>query len=153
MHNLTRLFIVLALASFSLTPVHADGGGGAGGRDSPLAPFQKLIDDQKYQQAITELDEALKDEPDNADLLNLMAYSQRQLKHYEIALECYQKALQIEPRHRGANEYLGELYLQIGQLDKAEERLEVLDKECFFGCEEFDDLEAAIADYRKQNPS
>jgi hypothetical protein len=44
MHNLTRLFMVLALASFSLTPLHADGG--AGGRDSPLAPFQKLIDDQ-----------------------------------------------------------------------------------------------------------
>ena len=151
MHNLTRLLIVLALASFSLTPLHADGGSGE--RGSPLAPFQKLIDDGKYQQAITELDKALKDEPDNADLLNLMAYSQRQLKHYDVALECYQKALQIDPEHRGANEYLGELYLQIGQLDKAEERLEVLDKECFFGCKEFDDLEAAIADYRKQNPS
>ena len=151
MHNLTRLLIVLALASFSLTPVHADGGDAA--RDSPLAPFQKLIDDQKYQQAITELDKALKDEPDNADLLNLMAYSQRQLQHYDIALECYQKALQIDPRHRGANEYLGELYLQIGQLDKAEERLEVLDKDCFLGCEEFDELEEAIAEYRKQNPS
>jgi hypothetical protein len=61
--------------------------------------------------------------------------------------------LQIDPQHRGANEYLGELYLQIGQLDKAEERLEVLDKECFFGCEEFDELKEAIADYRKQNPS
>ena len=151
MCRLSRLFIVLALTSFSFSAAYADGGGG--GRDSPLAPYQKLIDDQKYQQAITELDKALKDEPDNADLLNLMAYSQRQLKHYDIALECYQKALQIDPRHRGANEYLGELYLQIGQLDKAEERLEVLDKECFFGCEEFDDLEAAIADYRKQNPS
>jgi hypothetical protein len=41
----------------------------------------------------------------------------------------------------------------MGQLGKAEERLEVLDKECFFGCEEFDELEAAIADYRQQNPS
>jgi len=151
MYKLSHLFIVLALVSFGLTPVHADGGNA--GRDSPLAPFQKLIDDQKYQQAITELDKALENEPENADLLNLMAYSQRQLKHYEIALECYQKALQVEPRHRGANEYLGELYLQIGQPDKAEERLEVLDKACFFGCKEFDELEQAIADYRKQNPS
>ena len=151
MYKLSHLFIVLALVSSGLAPVHADGGNA--GRDSPLAPFQKLIDEQKYQQAITELDKALEDEPDNADLLNLMAYSQRQLEHYEIALECYQKALQVEPRHRGANEYLGELYLQIGQLDKAEERLEVLDKACFFGCKEFDTLEQAIADYRKQNPS
>jgi tetratricopeptide (TPR) repeat protein len=131
MQKLNHLLIVLTLAIFCLAPVHADGGDA--GRDSPLAPFQKLIDGGKYQQAIIELDKALKDEPDNADLLNLMAYSQRQLKHYDIALECYQKALQVEPRHRGANEYLGELYLQIGQLDKAEERLEVLDKACFFG--------------------
>ncbi len=151
MQKLNRLLIVLALAIIYLAPVHADGGDAGSG--SPLAPFQELIDGGKYQQAITELDKALKDEPDNADLLNLMAYSQRQLKHYDIALECYQKALLIDPGHRGANEYLGELYLQIGQLQKAEEQLQVLDKECFFGCEEYDDLEAAITDYRKQNPS
>jgi len=151
MHNLTRLFIVLALASFSLTPVHADGG--SGGRDSPLAPFQKLIKNKKYQQAITGLDKALRDDPDNADMLNLLAYSHRKLEHYVHALDFYQQALRIDPQHRGANEYLGELYLQIGQLDKAEERLAVLDKACFFGCDEFDDLEAEIAEYRKQNPS
>ena len=151
MHILSRLFIALALAGFSFTAVYADSADG--GRDSPLAAFEKLIQDEKYEQAITELDKALKDDPDNADLLNLMAYSHRQLQHYEIALNYYQQALQIDPQHRGANEYLGELYLQIGQLDKAEERLEVLDKECFFGCEEFDELKEAIADYRKQNPS
>ena len=151
MHILSRLFIALALAAFSVTAVYADSADG--GRDSPLAAFEKLIQDEKYEQAITELDKALKDDPDNADLLNLMAYSHRQLQHYEIALNYYQQALQIDPQHRGANEYLGELYLQIGQLDKAEGRLEVLDKECFFGCEEFDELKEAIADYRKQNPS
>jgi Tfp pilus assembly protein PilF len=146
------LFIVLALAGYGLNPAQADGGEYKS-KKSPLAPFQKLISDEQYQQAISELDKALKDDPDNADMLNLMAYSHRKLQHFDIALDYYQKALQIEPRHRGANEYLGELYLQTGQLDKAEERLEVLDKECFFGCEEFDELEEAIADYRKQNPS
>jgi tetratricopeptide (TPR) repeat protein len=151
MHILSRLLIALALAGFSFTAVYADSADG--GRDSPLAAFEKLIQDEKYEQAITKPDTALKDDPDNADLLNLMAYSHRQLQHYEIALNYYQQALQIDPQHRGANEYLGELYLQIGQLDKAEERLEVLDKECFFGCEEFDELKEAIADYRKQNPS
>ena len=152
MHKLTGLFIALALAVFSLNPAQADGGDYKG-KDSPMAAFQELISDEKYQQAITELDKALKDDPDNADMLNLMAYSHRKLKHYDIALDYYQKALQIDPQHRGANEYLGELYLQIGQPDKAEERLEVLDKECFFGCEEFDELKEAIAEYRKQNPS
>jgi Tfp pilus assembly protein PilF len=152
MHKLTGLFIALALAVFSLNPAQADGGEYKD-KDSPMAAFQELISDEKYQQAISELDKALKDDPDNADMLNLMAYSHRKLKHYDIALDYYQKALQIDPQHRGANEYLGELYLQIGQPDKAEERLEVLDKECFFGCEEFDELKEAIADYRKQNPS
>jgi tetratricopeptide (TPR) repeat protein len=152
MRKLTSFFIALALAGFSFNPVHADGADNAG-KKSPLAPYQELISDEKYQQAITELDMALRDDPDNADMLNLLAYSHRKLEHYDIALNYYQQALQIDPQHRGANEYLGELYLQIGQLDKAEERLEVLDKDCFFGCEEFDELEEAIAQYRQQNPS
>ena len=152
MHKVITLYIVLALAGFSLNPVNADGGD-AWDKNSPMAAFQELINDKKYQQAITELDEALHDDPDNADMLNLVAYSHRKLGHFEIALDYYQQALQIDPEHLGANEYLGELYLQIGQLDKAKERLEVLDKECFFGCEEYDELEEAIADYRKQNPS
>lgn len=152
MHLLTRLFMVLILTGFGFTPSHADGGENKS-KKSPMAPYQELIGDEKYQQAIDELEKALDDDSDNADMLNLLAYSHRKLKHYDIALNYYQQALQIDPQHRGANEYLGELYLQIGQLDKAKERLVVLDKDCFFGCEEFDELEEAIAEYRQQNPS
>ena len=63
------------------------------------------------------------------------------LKHYKIALR-------LAPRHRGANEYLGELYLALGQLKKAEERLAVLDRACLFGCEEYTELKEAIAAYK-----
>ena len=149
--------IIYLLTGFALglfQPAVADGGGGGGGgRESPLAPYQTLIDDGDYATAIRELDKALAEDPDDPDLLNLTAYSHRQLERYEIALNYYMKALEIEPDHRGANEYLGELYLHLGQLEKAEERLAVLDKECFFGCREFDKLEQAIEEYRKQNPS
>jgi tetratricopeptide (TPR) repeat protein len=86
-------------------------------------------------------------------MLNLLAYSQRKLQRFDAALVNYQKALDIEPEHRGANEYLGELYLQLGQLDKAQERLQVLDDACYFGCDEFDELEEAIEVYRSQNSS
>jgi Tfp pilus assembly protein PilF len=151
MRNLINLFMALVITGSSLLPAHAEGGYTK--KDSPLKPFHELIEDEKYQQAITELDKALRDDPDNADMLNLMAYSQRKLKHFDIAMDYYQQALRIDPQHRGANEYLGELYLQLGQPDKAEEQLDVLDKDCFFGCEEFDELEAAIAEYRQQNPS
>jgi tetratricopeptide (TPR) repeat protein len=73
--------------------------------------------------------------------------------HFVEALDYYQKALQIDPEHRGANEYLGELYLQMDRLDLALERLKVLDDDCFFGCKEFDELEDAIEDYRAKNPT
>ncbi len=151
MRNLVIFFMALVITGSGLLPAHAEGGYGK--KDSPLKPFHELIENENYQQAITELGEALREDPDNADMLNLMAYSQRKLKHFDIAMDYYQQALSIDPQHRGANEYLGELYLQLGQPEKAEERLQVLDKECFFGCDEFDELEAAIKEYRKQNPS
>lgn len=148
------LIFLLALLSLGSLPgsVLAEGGYNSD-RNSPLASIETLIEDEKYQDAITGLQQLLEETPKNADMLNLLAYSQRKLQRFDEALVNYQKALDIEPRHRGANEYLGELYLQMGQLDKAEERLEVLDKACFFGCDEFDELKEAIEIYRSQNAS
>ena len=152
MNITTRIAVFLIFPALAYSPVQGDGGGD-GNRSSLLAPFQKLIEEQKYQQAISEIEKALAKKPKDADLLNLIAYSHRKLERYDIALDYYQKALQIKPKHRGANEYLGELYLTLGELDKAEQRLEVLDKACFFGCDEYDELKEAIEDYRKRNAS
>ena len=80
----------------------------------------------------------------NADAWNFLGFSHRNLKSYDQALDAYQKALAIDPEHRGANEYLGELDLRTGDLAKAKERLEKQDDACIFGCEEFDDLKQAI---------
>ena len=147
------MFIMALLSLSSLSgPIFADGGYN-NKKNSPLAPVQTLIQEEKYQDAISELQELLKETPMDADMLNLLAYSQRKLQRFDEALVNYQKALDIEPKHRGANEYLGELYLQLGQLDKAQERLQVLDKACFFGCDEFDELEEAIKTYQSQNSS
>jgi tetratricopeptide (TPR) repeat protein len=151
---LRKLIFILALLSLSSLsgPTFADGGY-SNEKNSPLAPVQILIEDEKYQDAISELQQLLKETPTDADMLNLLAYSQRKLQRFDEALVNYQKALDIEPEHRGANEYLGELYLQLGQLDKAQERLQVLDKACFFGCDEFDELEEAIKAYQGRNSS
>ena len=146
------LILILALTVTGMTssPVFADA---SSSRDSRYTPFQELIDAEKYEMAISELRTALVESPDDADLLNLLAYSQRKLMRFDEALVNYQKALKIEPEHRGANEYLGELYLQLGQLDDALQRLKVLDDACFFGCEEFDELEEAIENYRSKKSS
>jgi len=150
--KLIPLLALLSLISLS-GPAFADGDYNNNNRKSALSPVKTLIQEEKYQDAISELQKLLEETPENADMLNLLAYSQRKLQRFDEALVNYQKALDIEPKHRGANEYLGELYLQLGQLDKAQERLRVLDKACFFGCDEFDELEQAIEEYRRDNPS
>lgn len=147
------LILALCLIPFAGLALPAQADGGDNYRGSRLEPFVKLIEKKQYDQAIEKLGKALSESPDDADLLNLIAFSHRKSGRFDNALEYYQKALAIEPDHRGANEYLGELYLQLDQLDKARERLAVLDSECFFGCKEFDKLEEAIENYVKNNPS
>jgi Flp pilus assembly protein TadD len=99
---------------------------------------------------LTKAEEA---EPNNADVLNLLGFSYRKLGEFEQSLTYYQRALTLEPQHRGANEYLGELYLQMGDLPKAEERLARLDRICTFGCEEYSDLKKAIKEYKADRPA
>jgi Flp pilus assembly protein TadD len=143
--------LILAFLIGSVTMTTAMSDGGYKEKNSPLAPYHELIEAQDYQAAIDMLTAALAEEPDDADLLNLLAFSQRKLKRFDEAMVNYQKALQIEPKHLGANEYLGELYLQLDQPEQAEERLQILDKACFFGCDEYDELKQAIEAYRSKN--
>ena len=153
MHKTAVIALFGILMAIPAANLSADGGGSSYQGGGKLGPINELIADEKYEQAIEELAGELKENPEDADLLNLYAFSNRKLQRFDVALEHYLKALEIEPEHRGANEYLGELYLQLGQLGKAEERLVVLDDACFFGCREYDKLKQAIVEYRQQNPS
>ena len=86
----------------------------------------------------------------DADWNNLMGYSLRKspTPDFAGAEKFYDEALRIDPKHRGALEYSGELYLQTGNLEKAEQRLAALDKACFFPCSEYSDLKKAVAQYK-----
>jgi tetratricopeptide (TPR) repeat protein len=81
--------------------------------------------------------------------MSLLGFSYRKTQNYENALTMYQWALKVEPRHRGANEYLGELYLETDQFDKAMQQLEILDSLCTFNCKEYSTLKKAIDTYQK----
>lgn len=124
----------------------------------PLSPpdyeaAKRELEKKNYVAAIPLLVQVVALEPRNADAFNDLGYCHRQLNQKERALAYYKKALAIDPWHRGANEYLGELYLRLGELDKAEKRLAVLDGACLFGCEEYDKLKAAIEAYKKKTGS
>jgi tetratricopeptide (TPR) repeat protein len=74
-----------------------------------------------------------------------MGFSLRKTGDYSSALTFYKKALDFDANHKGAHEYLGELYVETGNLPKAREQLAVLMKLCPQGCEEQEDLEKALA--------
>jgi len=126
----------------------------AGGLPEPARSPDKLdavraqIAAKNFPGAIDEL-KRLNDTGD-ADWNNLMGYSLRKgaTPDFAGAEKFYDEALRIDPKHRGALEYSGELYLQTGDLAKAEQRLTALDKACFFGCSEYSDLKKAIAQYK-----
>ena len=109
----------------------------------------EAIQRSDYDAAIRSLKELLRDSPRDADVLNMLGFTHRKSGNADAALDYYQQALAVEPKHRGANEYLGELYLEMGDLSAAQQRLSVLDSACFFGCREYDELKAAIASYKK----
>lgn len=95
------------------------------------------------------LREALSRQAGNPDYHNLYAYALRNAASPDMSLvfKHYNEALRLDPKHRGAHEYIGEAYLMVGNLPKAKEHLAQLDKLCFFPCSEYAELKKAVADY------
>jgi Flp pilus assembly protein TadD len=117
--------------------------------DPDWAAAKAAIAQKDYERAEPLLLRAVDREPSNADAWNYLGYINSRADKPEAALRYYGKALALAPKHRGANEYLGELYLKMGDLAKAEERLAVLDDACFFGCAEYDLLKKAVNEYKR----
>jgi Flp pilus assembly protein TadD len=112
--------------------------------DVDLAPVRAKIKARDYKGALAELRD-LAEDTQNADVYNLLGFTLRKTGDFETSLSYYRKALDLQPDHKAAREYLGELYVQTGQMDKAKEQLAVLVKLCPTGCDERSDLEQAIA--------
>ena len=103
-----------------------------------------------WPRAIAALNAAAKYDNNNADIHNLLGYAQRNNGNFELALKHYGRALTLDPRHLGAREYLGELYLKQNNLAKAEEQRAMLVKLCPKPCEELTELSEKIDAYRKK---
>jgi tetratricopeptide (TPR) repeat protein len=159
---MTRLLVtLLALVGlYVVAPLPALAAGG-GGDDRPVTttPVKpedpdytagvKAIKADQFAAAIPLLENVVKRDATNADAYNWLAYATRKNGDPAASIPIYQKALAIDPKHRGAHEYIGEAYLMLGDLPKAREHLARLDKLCFFPCSEYRDLKKAVENYEK----
>jgi Putative Zn-dependent protease, contains TPR repeats len=107
-----------------------------------------MIEARNYREAIPLLQQVVAKEPRNADAYNLLGYATRKSGNPAGSLQYYTTALQLDPKHLGANEYIGEAYLMLDQPQQAEQHLARLGQLCTFGCTEERALKAAIANYR-----
>jgi Flp pilus assembly protein TadD len=125
------------------TPVYAVDDMSSG--DAPdLTSVRAKIKAQDYAGALAELRD-LAEDTQQADVYNLLGFTLRKTGDFKTSLAYYIKALELKPDHKAAREYLGELYVETGNMEKAREQLAILAKLCPGGCEERDDLQKAIS--------
>ena len=117
-------------------------------RDEDYAAGKRAVDRKDWDEAVRRFKLAERRHPEQADLQNILGYAHRNLKQYDLAFVHYKRAIEIEPRHRGAHEYIGETYLLTGDLAGAEKHLEALRQICLLPCDELRDLDKAVAQYR-----
>ncbi|HEY6004983.1 MAG TPA: tetratricopeptide repeat protein [Anaeromyxobacter sp.] len=119
--------------------------------DPNLAAGRKAIEAKDWPGAIQLLEKAAARDASNPDVHTLLGFAERNRGNTEVAFAHYERALKLDPKHLGAHEYVGEAYLMVGNLAKAEEHLKALDKLCFFSCEEYRDLKKSIAEYKQKH--
>lgn len=103
-----------------------------------------LINKGEYEAAFEDLALTAAAAGPHPDITTYMGYTQRKLGNYDLAKSYYAMALDVAPNHKGANEYLGELYVETGELEKAKTQLAKLEEICSFGCIEENELRSWI---------
>jgi tetratricopeptide (TPR) repeat protein len=117
-------------------------------QENDYANGRRLIHFGKYAEAIPFLKNAHMEQPHNADILAYLGYAYHMAGDNDLAADYYQVALQENPDHLLAHEYLGELYLDKHNLPSAQEQLALLARGCPSGCDERDALTKAIGSYQ-----
>lgn len=149
-----RFLFILAALLLPRIALAADSGPGATPepKDPVLEKVGAATARQDWTGAASVLNDALSADPGNANYHNMYAYAIRKGANPDMNLvfKHYNEALRIDPKHRGAHEYIGEAYLMVGNVAKAKEHLGSLDKLCFFPCAEYSDLKRTIAEYEKK---
>jgi Flp pilus assembly protein TadD len=117
-------------------------------RDADYAAGKQAVEKKDWAEAARLFERTARRNPDYADLQNYLGFSYRHLGKFDLAFKHYERAIELDPRHRGAHEYIGEAYLMTGNLAGAQKHLAALKEICLLPCEELKDLEHAIAQYQ-----
>lgn len=153
------LAILIACASTMSFAAGSDSGSsgssgystGGANNSKELREAIKLINRDMFEAALVPLALETMQNPKNADAWNYTGFALRKSGRYDESMTAYNKALTIDPKHKGALEYQGELYLTLKQPDMAKAILAKLKKQCTFNCKERDDLMRAINAYNAAN--
>ena len=156
--KLIKIFIIIFLSHLFVVSSFAAGGGGDESKQMNVKSNYyykavKLINKNSYQAAIDNLLKAEKANKKDSDIYNYLGFSYRKIGNLEKASQYYNRALEISPKHKGALEYQGEMFLTQGNLEKAEANLKKLKKICYLGCKEEKMLKESIMKYNKGQKS
>jgi Tfp pilus assembly protein PilF len=156
-----RLLIISAslLLALALVNAHAAGGGGGGGGGGESVSEAVAADPdyhagieaakkQDWKEVAVRMTTFTARHPDSADGWNELGHANRMLGDMDSSFRNYAKALQLDPKHRDAHEYLGEAYLQVGDVSRAEQELRTLGSLCFLPCEQYSDLKEQVRRYK-----
>ena len=153
---LVALVVALVVALGVPTPARGDGGGSSRPKavspkhaDSQYTAAVRAIQASKFAEAIPLLEQVVARDQSNADAYNWLAYATHRNGDPAKSIGIYQQALMIDPKHRGAHEYIGEAYLALNDLSNAKQHLATLDKLCFFPCSEYSDLKKAVQEFER----
>ena len=144
------LIFIIFMKFFLFTPAYAAGSDSSD--DKPAKPehskeyYQavKLIKSESFNEALVILETIIEKKPNDADIHNYMGFSFRKKGMLEKSIYHYERALQIDPKHLGALEYQGELYITLGEIEKAKANLSRIDDICWTQCTELLELKRAI---------
>ena len=119
--------------------------------DSGLSKAEFLLTRGKYSETLQETEGVLKRHPNNADAYTYRAIALRQLGENDKAAEQIKKALIINPHHLGANQVMGEILVEKGEIARALEQLAVIHMICgTVECAEETALENLIDNAKKE---
>jgi Flp pilus assembly protein TadD len=150
MQTLMKLLLALAIAALSPAALANLGAEEGDSANADWLAGKRAVEAQDWKAATAALSKAASAEPNNADIQNWLGFAQRKLGNMGAAFAAYETALKLNPKLKQAHEYIGEAYLQVNDLPRAEQHLAELQRLCSpIPCEEYKDLKRAVDAYKK----